>query len=182
MDTKKVSFELFSREHAAGEKFDYFICSIAGALFAYIGQSYTPHRFDSWYYLLIPLALLSLTISLLFGLLLIKISKEITRLNKEYISCVEEIDSSKHSLDETNKITGEKGDRYWSSKEVGYVDRAFIESLISNNKNEMTNLSAKYAKEFKVSKRCEWARNISLSIGFLLILISRSFEAYYIPH
>jgi hypothetical protein len=63
----ETSFDLFSKEHAASERFDYFVCGIAGALFAYIGQAYTPHTFGSRYYYLMPAALL-LTVSFLFGL------------------------------------------------------------------------------------------------------------------
>jgi hypothetical protein len=36
--------DLFSKSHDSNEKFDYFMCSVAGALFAYLGQTFTPEK------------------------------------------------------------------------------------------------------------------------------------------
>jgi hypothetical protein len=36
--------DLFTKQHASNEKLDYFMCSVAGALFAYIGQTFTPEK------------------------------------------------------------------------------------------------------------------------------------------
>ena len=36
--------DLFSKQHASNEKLDYFMCTVAGALFAYIGQTFSPEK------------------------------------------------------------------------------------------------------------------------------------------
>lgn len=100
------SFDLFSKEHAASEKFDYFICSVAGALFAYIAQNYQPHKLDSWYHCLMPAALLSLTLSFLFGAWLIKKGIEITKINKECVAAIERNVAIQNNLRETDSKQG----------------------------------------------------------------------------
>jgi hypothetical protein len=95
------SFELFQKEHAATEKFDYFMTTVAGALFAYIGQHYQPQKFDSPFSFILPAALICLTLSFVCGLLVIKFTIAVTGLNKEFQaakeSC-EHIHEKIHSL------------------------------------------------------------------------------------
>src|ERR1035437_1606045 len=81
----EISKAIYEREHTSVEKFDYFVCSVAGALFAYIGQTYTPHKLDSLHSVLMPLALLYLTLCFGFGFKRIQLSNIGTKLNKEVI-------------------------------------------------------------------------------------------------
>jgi hypothetical protein len=37
-----ASLTIFEKEHEAREKYTYFVCGLAGALFAYIGKDYFP--------------------------------------------------------------------------------------------------------------------------------------------
>ena len=41
-DDKPPTYELYSKSRDDLAKFDYFICSVAGAIFAYVAQHYTP--------------------------------------------------------------------------------------------------------------------------------------------
>jgi hypothetical protein len=60
--------ELYRRGQEAAEKLDYFICGVAGALFAYIGQTYQPHKIEFGITLIEPFSLLCLAAAFLAGL------------------------------------------------------------------------------------------------------------------
>ncbi len=38
------SIEVYGHYREAEQKLDYFVCGISGALFAYLGQHYIPHK------------------------------------------------------------------------------------------------------------------------------------------
>jgi hypothetical protein len=80
---EKTSLALYHKEYESFQKLDYFICGVAGALFAYIAQTYTPHVLNSWFYFLTPAALLSLTICFGCGLRGMQLSNETAKLNRE---------------------------------------------------------------------------------------------------
>src|ERR1700722_18797475 len=166
------SFELFSKEHAASEKFDYFICSIAGALFAYIGQTYAPHTFDCWYYYLMPGALLLLTVSFLFGLWLIKVSKDITKLNQTYVSYHEANQQIQIQLHEVDKATGKPLERFMS--QLGeFASRQDLIAMMMQNTERIKKASKQSSQKARFADKLELTRNISLAIGFALILFSK---------
>jgi hypothetical protein len=172
------SFELFSKEHEASVKFDYFICSIAGALCAYIGQTYTPHIFNSWYYFIMPIALLSLAICFLFALWLIKVSKDITKLNKEYVSYTEENEHIKNSLNDLNKTTGKPHETFLNI--AGTLDKR--EDLIARFKQNFSRIEYKLKEssgKAGFADKLELLRNVSLAVGFILILVSKFIQPYF---
>jgi hypothetical protein len=129
------SFDLYSLERASGEKFDYYICGAAAALFAYIGQTYTPHILDSWFYFLTPVALLALTICFGIGLWSIAISKDITTLNKEILLRLEESTKILELLRTSN------GDVFDSPKEPSKSRTELIAKVEANREiaNEIHN-------------------------------------------
>jgi hypothetical protein len=63
---------------------------LAGALFAYIGQTYTPHKLDDWYYWLMPLALICLTICFLCGWRRLQLANKATETNRKTHFAAEE--------------------------------------------------------------------------------------------
>lgn len=172
----EISFDLFSKEHEASQKFDYFICSIAGALFAYIGQAYTPHIFDSWYYFLMPLALISLTISFMSGLWLIKVSKDITKLNQEQVSLIEENQHIQAKLSE--REGGKLLEQFWN--ELGQLaSRQDLMAMMQRNGVKIAEKGKQAATKMKFANKLEKTRNISLGVGFILILASKFSQPYF---
>jgi hypothetical protein len=165
------SFELFSKEHSSSEKFDYFVCSVAGALFAYIGQTYTPHTFDSWFYYLTPIALLALTLCFCCGFILIKMSNDITRLNKVLYLEMEEGERLTKLL---------RTDQKEFTNSYGVV--ASRES-IEKERNEELDSAEEIRKEInsKDEKAAKWiyGRNSLLALGFILILLSKVLQPYF---
>lgn len=60
--------ELFSKGHESRSKYDYFVCSVAGAVFAYTAQHYSPKRFAWSFSMLEPLSLVLLAVCFFCGL------------------------------------------------------------------------------------------------------------------
>jgi hypothetical protein len=60
--------DLFSKGHESASKYDYFVCSVAGAVFAYAAEHYAPQRFISYFQLLEPCSLLILAASFYCGI------------------------------------------------------------------------------------------------------------------
>ena len=166
------SFELFSKEHAASEKFDYFMCSVAGALFAYIGQNYTPHKLDGWPYYLTPAALLCLTLSFAFGLWIICLSKKVTRMNKEVLLRIEE-----------NVAIQEGLNKGWSSltdlKTAQTITREQANALIKQNVTDAEMLREAAMADINFADTVELFRNWLLALTFLLILAEKVFKPYF---
>lgn len=166
------SFELHSKEHASGEKFDYYICSAAGALFAYIGQTYTPHVFDSWYFFLTPIALLALTVCFGIGLWTISISKLVTTLNKEVVLLLEE---STQILE----LLGNGDGEFFDSPKQKRATRVELVAKVETNKVSMNEMREDAMKEIKKADTLNFIRNLSLGVGFLLILASKVLQSYF---
>jgi len=166
------SFELYSKERASGEKFDYYICSAAGALFAYIGQTYTPHAFDSWYYYLMPIALFTLTVCFGIGLWTINISKHVTTLNKEVVLLLEE------STQILELLQTSDGDFFDSPKQKR-ATRAELTTKVETNRTSMDEMRSEAMARIQ---RADWlnvVRNLSLIFGFLLILAAKVLQPYF---
>jgi hypothetical protein len=160
------------------EKFDYFIVGLAGALFAYIGQNYVPHKFDSAYSTLTPLALLYLILAFVFGCRRIYLANIGKKLNKEF---VKEHEDCRH-LTETI-------DKYHSSQTlVAPIDKITGETVSIEflTKRREKKLAYKHELERKARLKIKWAnsyerfRDICLVLGFILILAAKVFQPYMI--
>jgi hypothetical protein len=84
------SIEVYRRSHEAAEKLDYFICGVGGALFAYIGQNYIPHKLEFGISLLEPLALIFLAGAFFAGLKRIETCNAQTNINHEQLKLNDE--------------------------------------------------------------------------------------------
>ena len=166
------SFDLYSKERTSGEKFDYYICSAAGALFAYIGQTYAPHIFDSWYFFLTPIALLALTICFGIGLWTISISKLVTTLNKEVVLLLEE---STQIL----QLLGNSDGEFFDSPKQKRATRAELVAKVETNRVSMNKMREDAMKEIEKADMLNFIRNLSLGLGFLLILASKVLQPYF---
>ena len=166
------SFELFSKERASGEKFDYYVCSAAGALFAYIGQTYAPHIFDSWYFFLTPTALLALTICFGIGLWTISISKDVTTLNKDLVLLLEE------STQILELLRTSKGEHFDSPKQKR-ATRAELDVKVETNRSSIEEIRTDAMRKITRANRLNLVRNFSLTGGFLLILASKILQPYF---
>ena len=164
------SFDVFAKEQSSTEKFDYFICTAAGALFAYIGQTYTPHKLDCWFYFITPIALLLLTACFGCGFTVITLINSVTRINRGYLQAHESTVNITSLLSQNQKTyTDTLGEPQ---------SREYLEDLKRSKKSEMEEMiRLADSKMTKVRFLCS-TRNILLALGFLLILASRILQPY----
>ena len=93
-----TSISVFEKEHAAREKYIYFVCGLAAALVAYIGKDYFPVRPIDFVGKLTISAMASLTLCLAFGMTHIQCFIKGTSINKDVLVAGEEINNCVNSL------------------------------------------------------------------------------------
>jgi|GEM_PF-1034553 len=163
------------------EKFDYFVCSVAGALFAYVGQNYTPHKFDSTYSTLMPLALVYLILSFVFVCRRIYLANIGKKLNKEF---VKEHEDCKHltetTIDAYNASATPVAPRDKISGKVVTIE--FLAERRDKKLAFKSELERKSRLKFKWANYHEHFRDVSLILGFILILAAKVFQPYLSPN
>jgi hypothetical protein len=172
-----ASLTLYEKAHASIQRLDYFLCGFAGALFAYIGQNYSPHKLENWFYYLMPVALVCLTISLAFGLRRLQISNDVTELNKDVASDSETCISIHAEL-----LRHQESEKPFLSCNI-----LIGENLNAQQLEELKTEKQKKAKENTILAKLKIKRanlhgcfqNIFLITGFLLILASKILQPYF---
>jgi len=97
MSEKKSTF-VFAGAREAQQKFDYFIAGVAGALFAYIAQTYTPKKISFTPASLEPLALVFLALAFFYGMKRIENTVVVMRLNHEMLDAEEKAGSMTEAM------------------------------------------------------------------------------------
>jgi hypothetical protein len=98
--SEKKSMFIFAGAREAQQKFDYFITGVAGALFAYIAQTYAPKELALAPSSLEPFALVSLALAFYFGLRRIEASVVVMRLNHEMLDYQEKAGNMTKAMSE----------------------------------------------------------------------------------
>jgi hypothetical protein len=168
--------EIFEMERTSIQKYDYFICSAAGALFAYVGEHYEPHKFDSTYSTLTPLALICLILSVGFGIKSIYLSNMVKRFNLYHLKHHEDCISITKKLTEFSA----------SQNTVLPLDEASGKVLpveyLTSRKEEKLQLMDRLEKaghsQIKRAIRYERVRDICLMVGLVLIFCSKILQPY----
>jgi hypothetical protein len=104
------SIELFGITQKSSERFDYFVCGVAGALFAYIGEHYEPHKLEFGFSLLEPISLVMLACSFFVGLKQIETVIVQRRINYKIL------DVSERAGNMTRALSGGNGPYYNTMK------------------------------------------------------------------
>jgi hypothetical protein len=92
-DNNNLTLELYKKGKDSADKFDYFVCSIAGAIFAYTVQTYCPKPIDSGFSFLEPISLLLLAISFYLGMKRIELCVNLAHMDKNLTASLEAKDS-----------------------------------------------------------------------------------------
>jgi hypothetical protein len=173
---EKTSLILFDKEYQSFQKLDYFLCSIAGALFAYIGQTYVPHKLDNWYHWLMPLALLCLTVSFLCGLRRMQHINLGLEANRKAHFAAEQSGVFFDILVEFKKNPNYEVSDRSTRKQLTHKD-ALQRKLEWETEQSVNNAKCKAAE--KIVDRFGFVRTSFLVLGFLLILASKVLQPYY---
>ena len=113
--------DLFTKQHASNEKLDYFMCSVAGALFAYMGQTFAPEKLQIYTCVTTIVSLLLLSFSFYCAYRRIQTQNAVTRGNRMEIEACNLIQKMFASITEfennerrglCGNITNEMGEHY----------------------------------------------------------------------
>jgi len=165
------------RANNTSEKLDYFVCSVTGVLFAYLGQHYEPHKLNIHQLntFLMPLALIVLSICFGFGFWRIRLVVKLMQFNKEYIfakecsgNITEQIKTS-HNNQQTfyDIISGEPH----TLKQLEDLRKKHIKAA-NDNADKMNPLISKIIILGRY-------RDGALLLSGLLIITSKIIEPYY---
>ena len=165
------STELFYRLHESAEKFDYFVCGVSGALFAYIGQNYHPQKLEIGISLYEPISLLFLAGAFFVGLMHVErvvlnryINFQMLHAGEAAGNIMTALKSGQMSYD--NKDSGETLDRQ-------QAEQLRLKYLEDKNRLEL-DLTAKG----KIEDRLYRVRNLLLLLGFATVFLSKLLEPY----
>lgn len=99
MAQNERSFAVVGMHQKSAEAFNYFVCGVAGAIFAYIVKDYSPQKLAPDVSLLTPIALLLLAFSFFAGLLCIESTNQCTKLDALKIASAENAEHLTKLLD-----------------------------------------------------------------------------------
>ena len=164
------SFEAWKSWKQAQQKFDYYIVALSSAFFAYLGASFKVEHSLNWAYCLELLSLASIMVSIFFGIL--RIQSDLSIQSIDYRKAY----ANEH-LDLTNKVVMSNG------RAIDGATGNFIP--VEDAKKRQIDLAKfiesadKYLKNLgNSSERFFNIRNITLLLGFLLLLASKATELW----
>lgn len=154
------SIELYRRGHEAAEKLDYFICGVAGAIFAYLGQGYKPHKIELSLTLIEPLALALLAGAFFAGIKRIEMCNAATHINHEQLK-----------VDEQNK-------ELLKLMEDSEENRKMFEPQWAAVLQRKVNLDKTLRDAQRKAKIYYHLRNKLLTCGFVAVVLSKLLSPY----
>ncbi len=166
-----ASLTIFEKEHAAREKYIYFICALAGALFAYVGKDYFPvHPLNCAATLTIG-AMVSLTLCLAFGMARIQVYIKGLSINRDVLVAEDELKNLRDSLVKHKSGASNYSLNYKTGKE--YVTIEELEKDIKTLQITKDNDFKRMGKVFIWSTRLFIACHCFLALGFILLICAR---------
>lgn len=168
--------DLYSKAHASGERLDYFMCTAAGALFAYIGQSFAPEKLPFASSLCLCIALLILTISFVCGYFRLQSGNAVTRWNQKQIQFEDELAEAIQIISECGK-NQTANDKSVCRSSLG---KTFTLAEMKQKKYD-TEIAVKSAEKSlqrgrSYGNRFAKIRDICLSVSFVFILAAKVFQ------
>jgi hypothetical protein len=165
------STDYFGQMQESSEKFDYFVCGVAGALFAYIGQSYHPQKLVFGISVLEPISLLMLAASFFVGLKHLEMVLVVRRINFLRLDAAEKIGGLTEAL---NSGPGP----YYNATGPEFLDREQTQALRKQYLDQMKLLVGD--REVATTKAATFyrVRNALLFLGFLAIFLSKILQPY----
>ena len=165
----QVTFEIYKKAHAAADKFDYFVCTVAGAIFTYDAEHYVPRRLDFSFHSLESVSLLLLPLAFICGVQKLRYSVRGTHINHGLN------DSEEKSLKLARELDDDK-----KAKEPQYCEasRQMMLQDIHKHRANVDILAAQLSKVDAVGRRWYLARDILLVAGFVAIYLSKVLQPY----
>jgi hypothetical protein len=167
------SVEVHMRHQEEASKFDYFICTVSGALFAYVAQTYIPHRIDLSPALLEPLSLVFLGASFFFGLKRLEQANVVMRLNSRLLDAGEKAGSL------TARML-QPGEMFYNEESGEVFDRTTLEKKRDAYLGVAKSINVQFSKLEKQGLKFYNLRNLFLMLGFLTIFAAKVSQPYQV--
>jgi hypothetical protein len=166
------SIKMFKRSHEGGTKSDYFICSISGALFVYISQTYTPHKIAFSISVLDPISLVFLILSFFAGLKRIETVNCGARLNHRILDAAEKAGNI------TEQLASNTPGPFYNQEGGEISSRSDLEALRSQYLKTISDIKALLPGVDRKGARFYKARDFFLLLGFVSIFLSKVLQPY----
>ncbi len=168
-----ASLSLFDKEHAAREKYIYFVCGVASALVAYIGKDYTPSHPWTDYDKFTISTLVCLIVAFLFGIGRILTYIQGISINKDVLAAQEEtgnfVNALTYRLENKDKgmliSINKKNGKPYSTEEI----QARIAELTALSETD----SARMNRWFNFSQVLFVICHAFLILGFVLMICAK---------
>lgn len=153
----------------ANEKFDYFICTVSGGLFAYIGEYFSPEKLNPLSTLLTFFALLFLAVSFWCGLRRILAVNSHVQDNRKKIECEIKIEKAYHSIKNHKENNSEGGCNSFGE----YFTVTDLEEVRKNGLVELKAITVAIKNKNFLARRYSTERDAFLVLGAVLLLFSK---------
>jgi len=166
------SADVYGMTHAATEKFEYFICGVTGAIFAYITQTYQPQKLDNIFSVIQTVALVILAVSFFAGIRRIQLFNLKTRLNHALLEASEKAGRA------TSALAGNPAESFHNEGTGEWTTREDLERRRAVYMEEAHKMEAKLRSVQSKASRCGRVRNFFLLLGILTIFVSKVLQPY----
>ncbi|HWQ90823.1 MAG TPA: hypothetical protein VN673_04070 [Clostridia bacterium] len=167
MSDQRIEVATWANE--AEQKFDYFICGVTGALFAYLGEHFSPRKFEWGVSALEPLALCFLVGAFFVGLKRLQYCYEVKRQNHVMLDTAHNATVLAKALDEAQTVYGNRGQRLAPELVIAEQQEYQRSCEIAESKMRKAIITASWASR---------VRNGLLLMGFIALLLSKLLLPY----
>jgi hypothetical protein len=165
------SIEIHKMAWESEEKLDYFVCGVAGALFAYLGQNYAPRKLEIGVSALEPLALLFLVAAFFVGMKRIETAIILKHLNQRMLDAAEKAGNLAKALAASSGPYGnEEGGEVYDRETALTMRQDYLE------KRDATQAALEPVKR-KAKQLYKW-RNRCLYLGFCAVFAAKLLQPY----
>lgn len=169
---EQKSTQLYHAAREAQQKFDYFVAGTAGALFAYVAQTYTPRKLHFGPTALEPLALVFLALAFYFGMKRIESTSRVMRLNQIEISEAEMAGNLTKAISEATGATG------YNPESGEIVSLAELPARREAHMRAAAEAERLYKAAVDKGDRFFRLRNVCMYLGFAAIFAAKLLQPY----
>ena len=160
----QTTLEIYKKAHDAADKFDYFVCTVTGAIFGYEAERFSPNRLDLDFHLLELVSILLLAAAFWCGLQKLRYSILGTRIN--------------HQLNDSEEKSLQLAQMLKQPEYQNELSQQMILADIRKHRTLVDISNAQLPKESAAARNYYIWRDILLVAGFLAIVAARIWQPY----
>jgi|ERR1039458_1995957 hypothetical protein len=174
--------DLNSRHHASTEKFDYFMCSVAGGLFAYIAQTLSPEKITYNSNVLTFGALGFLAASFYFAYKRIQFLNLVTGDNQTYIQCKIDIEETAKKINHLTAIEKQGSQEKIFDSTGGILTQETCGIKLNGLLTRLAQIQLEHKADREKVEKFGWYRDLILFVGFICIFAAKLLQWLPLTH